>query len=97
MRKKLLANSNKSHSEDEIKIVCLVSSNNEEDMDKWMTVQEVIDRLKGFEFQSKLYGMNNKSGCICNIINVFDGNNNDGCEKHNIPKDYNGTVTNFLT
>lgn len=85
--------------QEEIKVVCLINSDDEEDIDKGMTVKEVIERLKEFDSQLDLCSMdkNYKDGWVCAFINVFDGTDNDECEKYNIPKDYKGTITNFLT
>ena len=83
---------------DEIKVVCLIYSDDEEDINKCMTVKEIIERLKEFDDQLEVCSMNKnyESGWICAFINVFDGTDNDECEKHNTPKDYSGTITNFL-
>ena len=85
--------------QEEIKVVCLINSDDKEDMDKGMTVKEIINRLKELDSQLQVcsMGKNYKDGWVRAFINVFDGTDNNECEKHNIPKDYIGTVTNFLT
>ena len=85
--------------QDEVKVVCLISSCDVEDIDNGMTVKEVIKRLKNFDGQLDVCSMNKNynSGFVCAFINVFDGTDDDECEKHNLPKDYKGTITNFLT
>ena len=96
----LLVNTHKSYDgKDEIKVVCLINSDDEEDINKCMTVKEIIERLKEFDGQLDVCSMNKnyESGWVCAFINVFDGTDNDKCEKRNFQKNYKGTITNFLT
>lgn len=84
--------------QDKVKIVCLINSADEEDMGKGMTVKEVIERLKEFDGQLDVCSMDKHytDGWVPAFINVFNGTNNDECERRNMPKDYNGTITDFI-
>lgn len=97
-----IVSSSHKYKEKWVKVVCLVNSNDSTDRNKILTVRQILERLKQFDGDLELCSADkghdfNSNNWVSVFINVLDGTNNDECEKHNIPEDYKGVITNFLT
>lgn len=102
VRGECIVSSSNRYKEKWVKVVCLINSNDPNDRDKILTVRQVLEKLKYFDGELELCSADKghdfeSNNWVCAFINVFDGTDNDECEKHNIPENYKGTITNFLT
>lgn len=102
VRGECISSSSNRYKEKWVKVVCLINSNDPNDRDKILTVRQILERLKQFDGEFELCsadkGHDFKShNWVRAFINVFDGTDSDECEKHNLPENYKGTITNFLT
>lgn len=99
---KCIVSPSRKYKENWARVVCLINSNDPSDIDKILTVRQVLERLKQFDRELELCSADkkhdfNSNNWVCAFINILDGTCNDECEKHNIPQNYKGTITNFLT
>lgn len=83
-----------------VKVVCLINSNDHKDMNKVLTVRQILERLKQYDGELELCSADkdhdfNSYNWVNAIINVFDETDNHECEKCNISNDYNGRITLF--
>lgn len=102
VRSKYIISSSNRYKEKWVKVVCLIDSHYPDDRDKILTVKQILERLKQFDGELELCSVHKEhdfesNNWVCAFINVFDGTDNYECEKHNIPENYKGTITNFLT
>lgn len=82
----------------ETEVVCLITSNSEEDVNKALNLVQVVTKLKELDAELEVYEAyeNRDNNIFCNIIN-FDGSGirDNHCERKNMPKDYKGNITDF--
>lgn len=85
--------------QDMVKVVCLINSDDKKDINKGLTVREILERLKAYDRNLYLCRMNKNYtfGWVPSFINVYDGTNNDRSRCYNIPSEFNGIMTNFIT
>lgn len=82
----------------ETEVVCLITSNSEEDVNKALNLGQVINKLKEVDAELEVYEAykNRDNSVFCNIINFDGGGIRDNhCERENMPKDYKGNITDF--
>lgn len=85
-----------------VKVICLVDSNDSDDRDKILTVKQILERLKQFDGELELCSVDRghdfkSKDLVSTFINVYDETSDNECKKYNIPENYKGTITNFLT
>jgi len=83
------------------KIVVLINSEDPNDINRCLTVRQIIEKLNQLDGGLEVCSANKNrdfmsNGWIPAFIDIHDGTDNIECEKRNIPKDYNGFITNFL-
>ena len=93
--------SHKVYKEEWVKVVCLINSREPEDVNKVLTVRQILEKLKQFDGELELCSADkdhdfNSYNWICSFINVFDETDNDECERRNISNDYKGKITCFI-
>ena len=104
---KMYLDTRRDYKSNKIKVVCLVNSSKECDQDKWMSVREVIEKLKIFDEDLEVFNIDKEyeEGDFFDlIINVYDEvdddddwlDDEDECEKKNVPDGFSGNVTLFI-
>lgn len=96
-----LFNTHRDYKADKIKIVCLINSCEEGDQNQWMSVKDVIEKLKQFDEDLDLCNVDKQyvDGWIPAIINVYDEDPEYAyeCDKKNIPNNFIGEITFFFS
>ena len=86
---------------DEVHTACLIYSNKTEDVDKGMTVKEILLKLNEYDKNFELCAINkdfkedDEDSLAFPIFEILDGTNDYGCERRNIREDYCGAITDF--
>lgn len=99
---KCIVSPSRKYKEKWARVICLINSNDPNDMDKILSVRQILEKLKQFDGELELCSADkehdfNSNNWVPVFINILDGTSNDECDKRNIPQNYKGTITNFLT
>ena len=88
----------KEYKDEDVCVVCLISSKNNEDVNKGMTVRNILSILKEFDGDLEVCTVDKnftRESWVHPIRGICDGTDNNECERYNIQNDYCGLITDF--